>query len=127
MTVFEKIEEQQKGCENSPAWMVGQQLKEICYADQHCAEIVSQDLENKDMSLAKAAQKIKEHADEMHKKNKGNYVCIPPNVAEGIIREFYGLPTAEQTARSTEKPAEQELKENQSPFGLGDDIDLFSL
>ena len=108
MTVFEKIEEQQKGCENSPAWMVGQQLKEICYADPHCAEIVSQDLDNKDMSLVKAARKIKAHADEVHKKNKGNFVCIPPNVAEGIIREFYGLPAAEQTARSTEKPAEPE-------------------
>ena len=124
MTVFEKIEAQQKGCENSPAWMVGQQLKEICYADHHCAEIVSQDLENKDMSLAKAAQKIKAHADEVQKKNKENCVCIPPNVADGIIREFYGLPVAEQTAKSKEKQAPEE---DPSPFDLGDDIDLFAL
>lgn len=119
MTVFEKIEEQQKGCENSPAWMVGQQLKEICYADPHCEEIVSQDLYNKGMSLEKAAQKIKAHADEVHKKNKGDCVCIPPNVAEGIIREFYGLPASEQTARRTEKPAEPE------PVADIDGLDLF--
>lgn len=119
MTVFEKIEEQQKGCENSPAWMIGQQLKEICYADPHCAEIVGQDLDNKDMSLEKAAQKIKAHADEVHKKNKGNCVCIPPNVAEAIIREFYGLPAAEQTVRSAEKPKEPE------PVADIDGLDLF--
>lgn len=29
MTVFEKIEAQQKGYENTSAWMVGEQLKDI--------------------------------------------------------------------------------------------------
>ena len=33
MTVFEKIEAQQKGKEGTPAWMVGEQLKEICAGD----------------------------------------------------------------------------------------------
>lgn len=90
MTVFEKIEAQQKGIEDTAAWMVGEQLKDICAADPHCAELVLQDLDNKDMSLQAAEKKIKAYAD----KNKGNArsFCVPPNVAEKIIREFYGLP-----------------------------------
>lgn len=92
MTVFEKIEDQRKGKENTPVWMVGQQLMDMCRADETCAQIVSEDLENKDMSIAAAAKQIKAWADEQHKKQKGNCVCVPPDVADRIIREFYGLP-----------------------------------
>lgn len=94
MTVFEKIEAQQKGKEESAAWMVGEQLKEICRADPHCADIISADLDNKEMSIDAAERKIKAWADEKHKKDKGNCVCIPPNVADRILRDFYGLPEA---------------------------------
>lgn len=105
MTVFEKISQQQAGKEGTTEFFVGEQLKEICYEDPHCAEIVSQDLNNEEMALKKAAQKIKDYADEQHKKNKGNFVCVPPDVAEGILREFYGLPTAkpEEKTQTTEK------------------------
>lgn len=92
MTVFEKIEAQQKGKENTPAWMVGEQLKDICRSDPHCAELVEQDLENASMSIVEAEKKIKAYADKQ--KRTGNCVCVPPNVAEKIIREFYGLPEA---------------------------------
>lgn len=112
MTVFEMIEAQQKGIENTPAWMVGEQLKDICAEDPHCAELVAKDLEDKSMDLKAAAGKIKAWADKQ--KRKGNCVCVPPNVAEGIIREFYGLPgrgeaperkQAEKTApKETEQP-----------------------
>lgn len=44
MNAIEMIEAQQKGKENTPAWMVGEQLKDICRSDRHCAEIVAQDL-----------------------------------------------------------------------------------
>lgn len=106
MTVFEKISQQQSGKEGTPEFFVGEQLKEICYADSHCAEIVSQDLDSEAMTLQKAAQKIKDYADEQHKKNKGNFVCVPPDVAEGILREFYGLPAAapEEKAPPVEEP-----------------------
>ena len=93
MTVFEKIEAQQKGHEDTPVWMVGEQLKEIC-TDPDCAAILAEDLENEAMSLQNAERKLKEYADDLHKKQKGNSVCIPPNMAERIIREFYGLPAA---------------------------------
>ena len=74
MTVFEKISQQQAGKEGTPEFFVGEQLKEICYADPHCAEIVGQDLDSEAMGLKKAAQKIKDYADEQHKKDKGNFV-----------------------------------------------------
>lgn len=96
MTVFEKIEQLQKGKENTAPWMVGEQLKEICRREPRCEQIVLEDLENPDMSLEKCEKKIREHADELHKKAKGNCVCVPPNVAESIIREFYGLGKGEE-------------------------------
>lgn len=105
MTVFEKIEVQQKGRENTDVWMVGEQLKDICRNDPSCATIVAEDLENKAMSIEAAAKKIKEYADSQKSKQKGNCVCVPPNVAEGIIREFYGLPAASNSAASGEPPA----------------------
>ncbi len=100
MNVFEKIEAQQKGKENTAAWMVGQQLKDICRSDPHCSEIVSQDLENESMSIVNAEKKLKAWADKQ--KRTGNCVCVPPNVAENIIREFYGLPTVDAASVSSD-------------------------
>ena len=51
MTVFDKIQSQQGKVQNA-VWMVGEQLKDICRKEPHCAEIVMQDLENPDMSPA---------------------------------------------------------------------------
>jgi len=42
-----------------------------------------------EMSLAHAEKKIKAWADKQ--KRTGGGVGVPPNVAEGILREFYGL------------------------------------
>lgn len=92
MTVYEKITAQQKGHENTDIWMVGQQLKDILRGDPALEEIVAKDLDVEEMSLANAAKKIKAWADAQHRKTKGPCVCVPPDVAEGILREFYGLP-----------------------------------
>ena len=97
MTVFEMIEAQQKGLEDTTVFMVGEQLKDICRADPHCAELVAQDLENASMSLDQAEKKIKAYADKQ--KRTVNCVCVPPNVAERILRDFYGLP---EVGRPTE-------------------------
>lgn len=89
MNVFEKIEKQQTQLnKDSAAWVVGEHLKEIC-TDPHCAELVSVDLDNPAMGLIECEKKIKKYADG-HK--TGNFACVPPKVAENIIREFYGLP-----------------------------------
>lgn len=89
MTVFEMIEEQQsKEQKGSLPWAVGETLKAICAADPHCAELVAQDLENKSMSIRECARKNKENADRIHKEQKGNFVYVPPEEEERIIREF---------------------------------------
>ena len=98
MNVFDIISAQQKGKENTAAWMVGEQLKDICRGDPQCAEIVAQDLEKESMSIEKAEQEIHNWANKQ--KRTGNCVCVPPNKAEEIIRKFYGLPAAGQKAQS---------------------------
>lgn len=120
MTVFEMIEAQQKGKENTAPWMVGEQLKDICRNDPHCAEIVAQDLGTPAMALAECEKKIKAKADEIQKKSKGKCVCIPPNVAEQIIREFYGLPDAQSPVAPAPAPA----PEPEEDFGMLDLADL---
>ena len=101
MTVFEKITALQKGKENTAPWMVGEQLKDICRREPRCEQIVLEDLASPNMSLEKCEKKIKEWAD--NQKNGKNCVCVPPNVAERIIREFYGLGDAPEQAKQPEK------------------------
>lgn len=108
MTVFERIDAQQKGHENTDIWMVGQQLKDILHGDPTLEEIVYKDLDVKDLSLTNAAKKIKAWADEQHKKTKGSCVCVPPDVAEGIIREFYGLPGCGASGKQPTDPVPEE-------------------
>lgn len=102
MNAIEKIEAQQIGLENTPAWMAGEQLKDIIRREPWNEELLAQDLEVKEMSLQKAAAQIKAYADKQPR--KGNCVCVPPNVAEKILREFYGLQAA--APEQTSKPAE---------------------
>ena len=99
MTVFEKIEAQQaKLKETEPAWMVGEQLKDICRSDLHCADIVTTDLDVEAMSLEKAAAALKKYSDENH--GKARCFCVTPKVAEQILRKFYGLPDAAAVAEA---------------------------
>lgn len=90
--LIEKISEQQKGKENTAVFMVGEQLMDICRANPEAVEIVLQDLEVPEMSIEKVERKIKEYADKVKKETKaGNCVCVPPDAAEKIIKEFYGI------------------------------------
>lgn len=91
MNVYGLIEQQQKGMEGTAVWMVGEQLKDICRREPDCESILAEDLQNPDMSLAKAERKIEAYA-RAHKKGKEG--CCPPQEAEKILREFYGLPGA---------------------------------
>ena len=105
--INELISDLQKGLEGTPEYMVGQQLKDIC-KDKACAKIVAEDLKNKSMGLKAAAGRIKAWADEQHKKKGGSCICVPPDVAEKILREFYGLPDAmpeDQTEPAAEPAA----------------------
>lgn len=88
-----RITEQQQGLpEEDNVFGVGEQLKDICREGEAIAELVYQDLENPEMSLAKAEAQINKKADELHKKNKGRKVCVNPLIADKILRDFYGLP-----------------------------------
>lgn len=86
------IAKQQEGHENEPAFMIGEQLKEIAAREPRSAELLAQDLTVKEMSLEAAAKKLQEYADKNH--GKARAFCITPIVAEGILRKFYGLPKA---------------------------------
>lgn len=109
MTVFEMIEAQQKGKEDTAVFMVGEQLKDICRAEPGCAEIVAKDLEVAAMSIAECEKKVKAQADEIQKKSKSKSVGLSGAVADRIIREFYGLPAAGEKAAPVAAPVEQEL------------------
>ncbi len=86
----ELIAQQQKGFETKPRFMIGEQLKEIAAREPKCAELLEQDLQVKEMSLEAAERKLQEYADKNHGRDRS--FCITPSVAEGILREFYGLP-----------------------------------
>lgn len=105
MNVFERIEAQQKGHEDTDIWMVGEQLKGICRAEPRSAELIEADLEQEGMGLKEAAAKIKAYADEQHKKKHGSCICVPPAVAERILRAFYGLPGGTDAAAPAAVPA----------------------
>ena len=105
MTCLEKIEKAQKGLEGTDAFAVGEQLKELC-EDPVCGELVARDLETKGMNLTDCAAKVKAYAD-AHRRKGTNFSYVPPKVAEGIIREFYGLPASENRPAAPTKPAAQ--------------------
>ena len=93
MNAIELIEQQQKKLEkNSAAWVVGEQLKDICRSKPASAALLENDLDKKGMGIADAEKQVRAYAD-THR--KGNFAFVSPQVADGILREFYGLPAAD--------------------------------
>ncbi len=101
---IEKICQQQKGIEDTAAYCVGEQLKDIIRTAPGAAELVFKDLDVKEMSIIECEKKIKALADRRHNKNRGNFAFVSPKEADGIIREFYGIPDAEFTQENTVEP-----------------------
>ena len=90
MNAIELIEQQQKKLEqNSAAWVVGEQLKDICRSEPASAALLENDLDKKGMDIADAEKQVRAYAD-THR--YGNFAFVSPKVAEDILREFYGLP-----------------------------------
>ena len=84
------IEEQQaKLMKRSAPWMVGEQLKDMIRREPGIGELIALDLTAGGMSLEKAEVKIKAFAD---KHKTGTFACVTPMEAEGILREYFGLP-----------------------------------
>ena len=94
--LYDLIAEQQKGHENEPRFMIGEQLKEIAEREPLSAELLERDLEIEEMNLEAAEKHFQEYADKNHGKAKA--FCITPKVAERLLREFYGLPIPEENA-----------------------------
>lgn len=101
-----EIRRQIKGHDGDTVAMVGEQLLDMTRGDDRAAEILLTDLGNKEMSIEKAEKKIRDYADEQHKKNKGNCVGVSPKKAEEILRTFYGLPDPAEQPAPAVAPAE---------------------
>lgn len=86
---LELLKEQQKGMDQyTPAFMVGEQLKEIARREPESAELLAEDLAVKGKSIKDAEKLISAEA---AKHKKGNSACVAPWTAEDILRKFYGL------------------------------------
>ena len=111
---------------HSTVRMTGEQLKEIARASAHDAELLAQDLQQKGMKVADAERKIRARADEIHIKERGNAIAVPPWEAEDILRKFYGLsertwgPGKEETAPSTPLRSDQDDKKPGKIIDLAD-------
>ena len=89
MSAINKITAQQeKLTKGSAAWVVGEQLKDICRREPAAEELLDRDLDVPEMDLKHAEAKIKAYAD---KHKTGNFAFVAPETAEEILREFYGL------------------------------------
>lgn len=111
---MEAIEEQQGRVKaRSAPWMVGEQLKDMVRREPGIGELIAQDLTAGGMSLEKAEVRIKAFAD---KHKTGNFACVTPAEAEGILREYFGLPKAGVQAPSVSS-ADSSLPEG---AGTGD-------
>ena len=98
-------EQQEKVKEGTASWWVARQLMDICRHEPASAELILQDLDRESMSIVEAEKKIKAYAD-AHK--TGNFSFVPPDEADRILREFYGLPTMENgTQASANAPEEK--------------------
>ena len=95
---FEKLVEiitaQQKGHENTDVFGIGEQLKDIAEGNEKITDLLINDLTTDGMKLTDAAKMFKKHADSI--RGKQNMVCITPKVADGLLRKFYGLPSARE-------------------------------
>lgn len=99
------IEEQQRTFKDGePAYGLAEQLKDICKAEPVSAELIFTDLSVEAMSIRSLEKEIKKRADEKHKKNGGNAVCVTPKEADEIIRKFYALPNPDNQEKLYASP-----------------------
>lgn len=92
---MKKLEAQIAGAEDPGVKTVGILLSEICRISPRAAELVGQDLENKDMDIRKCYDALRMYAQAHH--SKGCWACPvigvdPENEAVKVILEFYGIP-----------------------------------
>jgi len=121
MGAYEKISAQQ-GQKGTSKWMIGEQLKDILRREPDLAHLVEEDLET--LSLDGCAEAMRRKADELHKETGGRCVCIPPDVAEAVIRKYFGLPEAGAPAPVPAAIPQQTQEPAANPQQGGSFIDL---
>lgn len=100
--VLQAIEEQQKKLGDGPAFWVGEQLKDILRETPAAAQIALEDF-SAGHTVADCEKKIKTYAGQHHG-------CCPPQEADRIIREFFGIAGCKQAAAPAEKhPARRSI------------------
>ena len=101
--LVEIITAQQKGHENTDVFGIGEQLKDMAKGNEKITDLLINDLTTDGMKLTDAAKMFKKHADSIHDntKSKSGVVCITPKVADGLLRKFYGLPSAQEKEQVT--------------------------
>ena len=115
-SAIEKLKAQQaKTDEDSPVYVVAEQLMDICRNEPQSAELLDKDLDNPEMSIKRAEVQIKAFVDKIHEKKGGNIVALSLAKAEKILREFYGLP--ERGEKQDLKPASDD---DEKPLDLMD-------
>lgn len=87
----EIVDKQRDPVKKDHVWWVGEQVLDICEGHPRYAEIVKQDLSG-GADLKDIEKKIAAFA----RKNGG---CTPPNEAERIIMEFFGLTAEPKTEK----------------------------
>lgn len=96
---IEKIAEKQKQYnEEQKHYWIAEQVKDIASENEFNAEHIEHDLDDDKMSIAAIEKKIKAYAE----KHGG---CTPPKAADNIIREFFGLPKADETPKQKPQAA----------------------
>ena len=104
-TLFSIIEEQQKGHETDPIYMLGEQIKEIAKREPACIELLEQDLNTPGMQLSDLSDHFQKYADKNH--GSKNCFCITPKVAEKLIREFFSIPECAIATTESKASADQ--------------------
>ncbi|MBQ5986211.1 MAG: hypothetical protein IJL59_03005 [Clostridia bacterium] len=86
-----KIKEQQsKFGENDKRYWLADQLLHMIEHDEANAALVLADLDNPDMSITALEKKIHDYAN-------AHGGCTPPQAADKIIRDFYGMGAQQET------------------------------
>lgn len=101
--------QQNEQAERSAVWYCANQLIAICRNEPASAEILCADLDNPDMDIVHAEDAIRKLADKYHAEAKirgRSCVAISDAEAETVLREFYGLPKADDAPAVPDAPAQ---------------------
>lgn len=108
-TIAKQVEKED---EFSPVRMVGRQLMDIVGQNEQAAAVVLEDLKG-GHTVQKCEAEIYKWA-KAHK--KGNRACCPPDIADGIIRKYFGLPEDGEKPQQRPQPKQKNKTINLADF-----------